>query len=156
MSDPQRAAPVSSPALPHDRGDPPDENQPPILFFDGVCGLCNSSVNWLLKADRKGVLRFAPLQGETAKDMLPISERESLDSVLLKDNAGLHRRSRAVVRVLEHLGGRYSLYAWLLWLVPLPLREIGYKIVAKSRYKIFGKKETCRLPTAAERGRLYP
>ena len=155
MNDPERS-PVSPETPTSDAEEPIDLSEHPILFFDGVCGLCDSTVDWLLKRDRDGVLRFAPLQGETAGRMLSPAETASLSSVVLKDDAGNHRQSRAIVRALGRLGGRYRLYSWLLWLIPAPLREFGYGMIAKVRYRVFGKRETCRMPSPAERGRLLP
>jgi predicted DCC family thiol-disulfide oxidoreductase YuxK len=128
----------------------------PILFFDGVCGLCNRSVDFVLTRDRAGKLRFAPLQGETARRVLGAPDVESLKTVVLVDQRGTHRRSSAVVRVLWTLGGFWKAAGGLLWLVPKPLRELGYRFVARNRYRWFGRKESCRLPTADERGRFLP
>lgn len=128
----------------------------PILFFDGECGLCDASVNWFLTRDRRQILSFAPLQGKTAAKYLPSEAIESLESVVLFDKQGLHRRSSAIVRALGYLGGHYRLYSWLLWLIPKPIREVGYRVVARLRYRIFGKRESCRMPTQEERGRIFP
>jgi predicted DCC family thiol-disulfide oxidoreductase YuxK len=128
----------------------------PILFFDGLCGLCNTSVDFVMKRDTRDVFRYAPLQGETAAQHLAAPDRENLDSVVLKTSSGLHRKSSAVVRILWKLPGIWPLLGTLLWLVPLPLRDLGYRVVAKNRYRVFGKKETCRLPTPEEIGRLLP
>ena len=128
----------------------------PVFFFDGVCGLCNAAVDFLIARDPAGRLRFAPLQGETAAAVLPESDRECLKSLVLLDDAGATRRSAAVVRALGHLGGVWSLASWGLWLVPGPVRDLGYRAVAKTRYAIWGKKESCRLPSAEERGRFLP
>lgn len=128
----------------------------PILFFDGVCGLCNASVDALRKRDRSGVLRFAPLQGETASRLLPQDDIRGLKSLVLVDSAGVHRRSAAVVCVLRHLGGRYRFYGALLRIIPRPLRDLGYRVVSRLRYRLFGKKETCRLPTPQEREQFLP
>lgn len=135
---------------------PVDPGAHPVLFFDGVCGLCNATVDRLLRWDHAGVLRFAPLQGETAARMLPESDVRGLASVVLVDEAGTHRRSDAIVRLLRHLGGGHRVSAAVLWVVPRPMRDLGYRLVAKTRYRIFGRKETCRLPTAQERERFLP
>ena len=126
----------------------------PILFFDGVCGLCNAAVDWFVARDAAGVLRFAPLQGETAERLLPDTDRECLDSLVLLDESGRSRRTRAAVRALGHLGGRWAAASWALWLIPAPLRDLGYRLIAKFRYAIWGKKESCRMPTPEERGRF--
>lgn len=128
----------------------------PVLFFDGVCGLCNCFVDFILRQDHRGVLRLAPLQGETAEALLDRPDRESVETVVLRVGGRSFRRSAAVVRVLWRLGAFWKAVGGLLWLVPLPLRDLGYRIVAGNRYRLFGRKETCRMPTAEERGRLLP
>ena len=147
---------MNAPADQEATGRSADPQAHPILFFDGVCGLCNRTVDLLIRRDRAGVLRFAPLQGETAARLLPEADVRGLASVVLVDEAGTYRRSDAIARVLRHLGGRYRFYGTALRMIPRPLRDLGYRFVAKIRYRVFGKKETCRLPTAAERGRFLP
>lgn len=126
----------------------------PIVFFDGVCGLCNSSVDFVLRYDRHGRLKFAPLQGETAERLLPTADRENLGSLVLWDDGQMFRRSSAVVRILWQLGPAWRVLGWLIWLIPQPLRNAGYRLVAALRYRLFGKKETCRLPSPDERSRF--
>jgi predicted DCC family thiol-disulfide oxidoreductase YuxK len=140
----------------------------PLVLFDGVCGLCNWSVDFLLRHDSRAVLRFAPLQGSTAASILastpphdpqaPTSseDSDSLKSLILVDDDGIHRRSTAVIRILRLLGGKWKLAAALLWLVPKPIRELGYRLTASNRYRLFGKKETCRMPSPQERQRFLP
>jgi predicted DCC family thiol-disulfide oxidoreductase YuxK len=131
--------------------------QPALVFFDGVCGLCNFSVDFLCRHDRHGRLQFAPLQGETARARLHLAPGENnFNSIVLIDAEGTFRRSDAVWRALNHLGGVWRLAATLLWLVPRPLRNWGYDLVARHRYRLFGRKESCRMPTAAERSRFLP
>ncbi|MBL8848059.1 MAG: DUF393 domain-containing protein [Planctomycetaceae bacterium] len=126
----------------------------PIVFFDGVCGLCNSSVDFVLRHDPQGRLRFAPLQGETAARLLPADDRANLGSLVLWEDGRAYRRSTAVVRILTKLGGIWAVLGAALWVIPSPLRNAGYRVVAKLRYRLFGKKETCRLPSPEERGRI--
>ncbi|MBI1311828.1 DUF393 domain-containing protein [bacterium] len=130
----------------------PDAN--PILFFDGVCGLCNRVVDFVLRNDCRGVVRFAPLQGTTAQQRLADRDRERLDTIVFIEGDRITRRSTAVVRLLRHLGGGWSIVAWLLWLIPWPLREVGYRVVSRLRYCLFGRKETCRMPSPEERSRF--
>ncbi len=134
-----------------------------VLFFDGVCGLCNRSVDFILSRDRRGAIRFAPLQGETAKLRPKAESREpkavdsNFSTVVWSDANGREfLRSAAAVRVLWQLGRVWWLIGWVLWLIPLPLRDLGYRIIAANRYRLFGKKETCRMPTSAERERFLP
>ena len=145
------AAPVADPAAV-----PVDVAEHPVLFFDGVCGLCSEAVDFLIARDPAGVLRFAPLQGETAAAALPKVDTEALKYLVLLDGAGRSIRTAAVVRAVSHLGGRWRLAAWVLWLIPKPLRDAGYHLVTLVRYRVWGKKETCRLPTPEERGRFLP
>lgn len=134
-----------------------------VVFFDGVCGLCNRFVDFVLSRDRRGAIRFAPLQGETARREVRgegrgvSSEARSFDTIVWIDSS--HRefvRSAAAVRVLWRLGGIWWLIGWLLWLIPRPLRDVGYRLVASNRFRLFGKKETCRLPSPADRERFLP
>lgn len=128
----------------------------PVLFFDGMCGLCNRLVDFALRHDQRGALRLAPLQGETADTMLSAEDRESVSSVVLVAAGRRYRRSAAIIRVLWRLGPFWKAAGGLLWLVPLPLRDLGYRLVASQRYRVFGRKETCRMPTPEERDRLLP
>lgn len=128
----------------------------PIIFFDGVCGLCNRFVDFVIRRDHQGVFLFAPLQGETARSRLSEEDVSQLSTMVLADEAGLHRRSTAAVRILCRLGTGWKAAGFLLAMIPRPLREVGYGLVARCRYALFGKKEACRLPTPDERARFLP
>jgi predicted DCC family thiol-disulfide oxidoreductase YuxK len=129
----------------------------PIVFFDGVCGLCNRTVDFLIRHDRKRRLKFAPLQGATAGRTLPEEIRNKLNTlVFLTEGGRTYVRSAAAVRILNRLGGGWRVAAALLWLIPFPLRNLGYRAVAASRYRLFGQLESCRMPTEADRERLLP
>lgn len=141
-----------------DTHEPPEEIDltHPILFFDGVCGLCNRSVDFLMQRDKHDTFRFAPLQGETAKRMLPsLTDDPETWSVLYLDEDGLHDQSDVTIRVCRRLGGIWSLVG-LLAVIPRPLRNIGYRFVARNRYGWFGKHDTCRLPAPEEQARFLP
>lgn len=132
-----------------------------VVFFDGVCGLCNRFVDFILSRDRRGAIRFAPLQGETAMRVLsakcsvPSVKTPAFDTVVWLDDSNREFvRSAAVVRVLWALGGLWWFIGWLLWLIPRPLRDVGYRLIAANRYRLFEKKDACRLPTPAERERF--
>lgn len=128
----------------------------PVIFFDGVCGLCNRFVDFVIRRDTAAVFRFAPLQGETARQVLSEDELKELKTVVLWDEQGFFRKSTAMVRIFSRLGGGWRLFATVLRIIPRPLRDAGYSIVVRYRYAILGKKETCRVPTAAERLRFLP
>jgi len=127
-----------------------------IVFFDGVCGLCNTTVDFILQRDHDNRFLFAPLQGESARLEISDEERQRLDTLVLKTASGVYRRSAAVVRIAWGLPGAWPVLGWLLWFVPLPLRDLGYRIVSRYRLSWFGQKETCRLPTPEERERFLP
>ena len=135
---------------------PVDPGEHPVVFFDGDCGFCNKSVQWLLRRDPKGILRFAPLQGETAAGVVTTQDREQMKSVVLWDEAGLHRRSTAFVRILRRLGGRYRLLAGLLAVIPRIFRDLGYDLVAASRSILPSGRKLCQMPRPEERARLLP
>jgi len=132
----------------------PRDGEPPILFFDGVCGLCNASVDALLAADRRARVRFAPIQGETAKRLLPPLPDDPLEWTLLYlDERGLHRYSDAAIEVSRRVGGVYAL-AVVFRILPRALRDRVYRWIARNRYRWFGKRDSCRVPSPAERARF--
>lgn len=128
----------------------------PVLFFDGICGFCNGWVDFFLSRDPQGKLRFAPLQGETATRLVAADDIAALKSMVLWTPTGVYKSTAAVVRIFWLLGGVWSVFGTLIWLIPRPVRELGYRIIATNRYRIAGKKETCRMPTPAERARFLP
>ncbi|MCB9799686.1 MAG: DUF393 domain-containing protein [Candidatus Omnitrophica bacterium] len=127
--------------------------QKPIIFFDGVCGLCNRFVDWMLKRDQKGIFLFAPLQGETAqeKNLFQYSNKsEELSSILFCDENGkIHRASSAILSILVRLGGLWNILGLLL-IVPSCLRDSVYDFIARRRYQWFGQRASCRIPSEGE------
>jgi predicted DCC family thiol-disulfide oxidoreductase YuxK len=136
--------------------EPSEDAVASILFFDGVCGLCNKSVDFVLVRDRRGTIKFAPLQGDTARSLLTPADRENLNTMVLWVKGQSYRKSAAAVRVLWRLSLGWQILGTLLWLIPLPLRNLGYSLIARNRYRFFGKKETCRMPSPEERQRFLP
>lgn len=124
-----------------------------VIFFDGVCGLCNGFVDFVISVDKKNQYRFSPLQSEYAHKVLAPEMTEKLDSVVFQKDGKSYRKSQAVIKVLEGLGGVWKLAA-IGKLLPESLSNVAYDLVAQNRYKLFGKKETCRLPTPEERTRF--
>ncbi|WP_116127859.1 thiol-disulfide oxidoreductase DCC family protein [Lewinella sp. IMCC34183] len=119
----------------------------PILFFDGVCNLCNGSIQFILKHDHRGELRFASLQSDVAKELLPPFgiDPDALNTVVLYHNGQVYTQSNAVLRTLKLMGGAWS-YLYGLGLVPQELRNLVYEIISDNRYAWFGKQEACMLP----------
>lgn len=116
-----------------------------IVFFDGVCNLCQGSVRYLIKHDKKGVLKFASLQGNYAKDFVNETEIQSMQSILFFDGKMLYKKSTAVLKLSRFLGGRHQVLL-LGYILPRFVRDWLYNIVAKNRYRWFGKKDQCMLP----------
>lgn len=126
----------------------------PIIFFDGVCGMCNMFVNVVMKLDGKQVFLFAPLQGETAREMLPPLAQDPRDwSTTLVDETGIHDDSDAPFLICQKLGGVWWLVS-LLRFIPRFIRNPVYRVIARSRYSWSGKKDACRMPTEQERARF--
>lgn len=125
-----------------------------IVFFDGVCGLCNHFVSFAVKRDHARVLRFAPLQGQTSSRVVSEEVRTGLDTLVFLQGTSTHYRSGAVARILMQLGGIWRILGTAMWLIPSPLRDLGYRIVARFRYRLFGKHEACRLPSPEERAQF--
>lgn len=133
-----------------------------IVFYDALCGLCDSVVQLLLTLDRKRRLSFAPLGGETAQRLLP-QELASVNAepgtfvflarTLEQDH--ISSRSTAAIHCATHLGPPWS---WLqvFHLLPLRLRDEAYRIVARHRFRLFGRLQQCRVPDAATRARFLP
>jgi predicted DCC family thiol-disulfide oxidoreductase YuxK len=152
----------------------------PILLYDGVCGLCNRLVQFMLRRDRQAIFRFASLQSALAARILARhgANPVDLDTVYVvldhdpaKDNPNhdatqddstqarqpderLLSRSDAVLFILHQLGGFCRFLAFLLQLLPNSFRDWAYNAIARHRYRIFGRSETCILPTAKNRSRF--
>lgn len=133
-----------------------DEREFAILLFDGVCNLCNGWVDFVIRRDPTGKIRFAALQspeGSAALENAGLSG-EYLDSVILVESDGRVRSASAgVLATLRKLEWPWSLL-YLFVVVPPPIRDSIYRQVAKRRYQWFGKRNTCRLPTAREKKRF--
>lgn len=128
----------------------------PIIFFDGVCAMCNGFVSLVVRIDRKQIFRFAPLQGDTARALLPpLSDDPREWSMLYLDEAGIHDQSDASFEVYRRLGGFWQLLS-LFRYVPRFVRTPIYRVVARNRYRWFGKRDACRVPTPEERSRFLP
>lgn len=145
----------------------------PVILFDGVCNLCNAMVRWVVEHDSDGWFRFAPLQSEAARRLLDAAGTEAgtarigrraptgaieaakgasrtasagpAGTMALVDQAGVHFRSTAALRVAKRLEFPWSLLGWLS-VVPRPLRDAVYDCVARNRYRWFGRMATCPIP----------
>jgi predicted DCC family thiol-disulfide oxidoreductase YuxK len=124
-----------------------------VIFFDGYCGLCNGFVDFMMKVDSKGVFNFSPLQGEFAKSHLSQSDILDLKSVVILIDGKTYRKAKGVFKALGELGGFWKAFL-ILNIIPTPILNSFYDMVATNRYRLFGKRATCRLPTQEERNRF--
>jgi predicted DCC family thiol-disulfide oxidoreductase YuxK len=131
-----------------------------LVVYDGECGFCNRSIRWLLRQDRHDRLRFAPSSAPEIQELLGlhgyIPSVSGPDTVLVFRNAGTHIedllvRSNAVLACLRVLPQPWPVLASLLRLVPRPIRESAYRYIARERYRIWGRFESCPIPTQEER-----
>jgi predicted DCC family thiol-disulfide oxidoreductase YuxK len=129
----------------------------PILLFDGVCNLCNGAVKFIIKADKKGKFKLASLQSESGQALLKRFNlpRENFTSFVFIDGEKCHLRSSAVLRVLRELGGVWKVF-FIFIIVPKPLGDFIYNLIAGNRYKIFGKQDSCMIPTREIQERFLP
>lgn len=128
-----------------------------VLLFDGVCGLCNAGIDFLVRIDRDQKLRYAPLQGDTAaalREEHPAIPKE-LESVVLVDDGVVYLKAKAVARVARYLPWPWKV-AYALAVFPRWLTDPFYDLVARSRYRLFGKKDVCRIPEPHERALFLP
>ena len=132
-----------------------DKSVPAVILFDGVCNLCNGFVQFIIERDRAGYFRFASLQSEWGRQVLErhTLPTDALDSVVLVRGDRVHVRSGAVLRIARHLGAAWPLLT-IFWIVPRPLRDLIYDWVAANRYRWFGKKDECMIPTPELRARF--
>lgn len=132
-----------------------DLNKEKILFFDGVCNLCNASVDRVISGDRTGQILLAPLQGETAQKLLPEHgvDLDTIRSLVYWDRGKVYTFSNAALQVARDMKFPWAVF-YILKTVPRPIRDYVYKLIARKRYIWFGKKESCRLPTPEEAARF--
>lgn len=135
--------------------DPEPSPSSPVLFYDGVCSLCNRSVRWVIRRDRVGVFRFASLQSAAAARMLPpgLAGTGASSTVILLDGSDVLTKSDVWMRTVRRFGAPWS---WLaaLSVIPRPLRDRVYDFVAARRYRWFGRLDQCPLPDPKFRGRF--
>lgn len=147
---------VSDPVMHANQGGSQEQATSPIVFYDGVCGLCNRSVHFVIGRDRRARFQFAPLQGTTLQSLGLSEYRDKLDTMLLYENGRAFARSDAVLRILSKLRWPWSWLGVMGFCVPRFLREATYRWVARRRYRWFGQLEFCPVPEARHASRFLP
>jgi predicted DCC family thiol-disulfide oxidoreductase YuxK len=127
----------------------------PIVLFDGVCNLCNGSVQFIIRHDRQGRFRFASLQSSVGQDLLARFGMDPgrLDSVILVEGDRWYKESDAALRIARGMSGGWKALT-VFRVIPRPIRDAVYRLIARNRYRWFGEQETCWLPTPELRGRF--
>ena len=126
-----------------------------VILFDGICNLCNGAVNWVIDHDKRNKFKFASLQSDYGKLIIDKSglKNDYLNTIVLVDEDRIYLRATAVLRVLKEIGGFYSLL-YIFNVIPSPILNFFYNIVAKYRYRWFGKRDTCRMPDDLNKGQF--
>jgi predicted DCC family thiol-disulfide oxidoreductase YuxK len=126
----------------------------PVILFDGICNLCNASVNFIIDHDPEARFRFVALQSEAGQTLLQQHQLRQTDyeSVVLIEAGKVYRQSGAALRIARHLKGWSWLYG--LRIVPAFIRDSVYRLIARNRYRLFGKRESCRMPTPELKNRF--
>lgn len=119
----------------------------PVILFDGVCNLCSGLVQFIINRDPSGIFRFAPLQSEAGKKLISGFDLsyDKLDSIILVENNNYYLKSTAALKIVQSLGALWPLFC-VFMLVPRPIRDYFYDIVARNRYKWYGKRVECMIP----------
>ncbi|CAM4066739.1 thiol-disulfide oxidoreductase DCC family protein [Lederbergia lenta] len=126
----------------------------PIILFDGICNFCHSSIQFIIKRDPNAYFLFSSLQSDIGQSLLKQNKIPfTMDSMILIENGKVYDKSSAVLRICKNLSGLWK-YMYIFVIIPLPIRDLIYNIVAKNRYKWFGKKDTCILPNHEIRKRF--
>ena len=130
--------------------------EPKIILFDGVCNFCNYWVNFIIDHDKQNLFKFAALQSEKGSELLEKFNlpKDDFDSFILISQNKVYKKSSAAFAIAKNLSGWPKIFAPLTFL-PKALTDLIYDLIAKNRYKFFGKKETCRIPTKEEKSKFY-
>jgi len=131
----------------------PKPKQSGVVFFDGVCSVCNGFVDFLISNDTNDSLQYAALQGEAAQEQLPPSDLKNVSTIIYKSEDKIYKESDAALKAIASIGGIWKL-AIIFRLVPRFIRDNIYRYIARNRYNWFGKKDVCRMPTPEERNKI--
>jgi predicted DCC family thiol-disulfide oxidoreductase YuxK len=127
----------------------------PVILFDGVCNLCNGAVQFVIRRDKKNIFRFASLQSETAEKLLRSLRlrSEQIDSIVLIRQGRVYLESDAVIGIAKELSNGWKVLSWLR-ILPKVFRDMLYRLIARNRYRLFGKKDACMIPSPELRSKF--
>lgn len=126
-----------------------------VILFDGICNLCNSAVNFIIKRDANNIFKFASIQSETGQSLINKFKINlmGIDSVILIEGNYYYIKSTAFIKIIKKLNGLWKIF-YMFIIIPRPIRDFFYDILAKNRYKWFGKRDECMVPTVEMKDRF--
>lgn len=126
-----------------------------IVLFDGVCNFCNASINFVIERDKAGYFKFAPIQSEIGEKLIAKHQIDTIetDSVILVEDGQAYTHSDAALGITKHLDGIWS-WASIFKAIPRPIRDLAYKFIARHRYRLFGRRDACMMPTPELKARF--
>ncbi len=129
--------------------------QKPVMLFDGVCNLCNGAVQFIINRDKNAKFMFASLQSDFGQQLLEKHQlnKKDFDSFILLENDVIYKKSAAAIRTFSGLGGIWKLF-YVLFIFPAFIRNFVYDFIARNRYRFFGKKDACMIPTPELKARF--
>ncbi len=125
------------------------------VLFDGVCNFCNASINFIIDRDKKGIFKFAALQSEIGQEILKRYglKQHNFDSIILEKEGKIYKKSDAALEIARNIDGLWKNF-YIFKIIPSFLRNPIYDLIAKNRYRIFGRTDACRIPTPALKARF--
>ena len=127
-----------------------------IVFFDGICNFCNATVDWTWRRNKKENILYSSLQSDFATTFLGGKgiDLSDFSTMYFYQNGRLYKRSKAVFRMMTQFSGGFKILGHILSIIPASIADFFYNLIARNRYRIAGKRETCRLPTPEEKLRF--
>lgn len=131
------------------------KNKKMTVLFDGVCNFCNASINFVIDRDKKGVFKFAALQSDIGQEILKKYglKQTNFDSIILEKEGKIYQKSDAALEIVRNMDGLWKVF-YIFKIIPSFLRNPVYNLIAKNRYRIFGRTDACRIPTPELKARF--
>jgi predicted DCC family thiol-disulfide oxidoreductase YuxK len=130
-------------------------NELNIILFDGICNFCNFWVDFIIKRDKDKIFKFASLQSDAGKRIVEkyLIYKQDIESIILIKGEDYFIKSEAALEIVKELNSAWKIF-YIFKVIPLPLRDFIYDLIAKNRYAIFGKRDLCRVPSEEEKSRF--
>ena len=131
------------------------KNKKMTVLFDGVCNFCNASINFVIDRDKKGIFKFAALQSDIGQEILKKYglKQTNFDSIILEKEGKIYQKSDAALEIVRNMDGLWKVF-YIFKIIPSFLRNPVYNLIAKNRYRIFGRTDACRIPTPKLKARF--